>query len=232
MKTKKCKQDFHIINFDEFDNLYKTSDKKRHGILFPNHCRVIVCGPSGCGKTNIMLNLIINEHGLKFENIYIYCKSLFQSKYKILQLILRSIKTLQCHFFDQGENIIPPKEAKKNSLFIFDDVICDKQNIMTSYFAMGRHCNIDVFYLAQTYSKIPKQIIRDNANILILFKQDETNIKHIYDDHVNTDMSFNSFKTLCQMCWDKKHDFLFLDKESDLYNGRYRHGFDTFFTNF
>ncbi|KAF0748530.1 tigger transposable element-derived protein 4-like [Aphis craccivora] len=32
-----------------------------------------------------------------------------------------------------------------------------------------------VFYLAQTYSKIPKQLVKDNSSFLIILKQDDTN---------------------------------------------------------
>jgi len=42
---------------------------------------------------------------------------------------------------------------------------------------MGRHKNIDSFYLCQTYS--PKHLIRDNANFIIMFKQDDLNMRHI-----------------------------------------------------
>ncbi|KYN28024.1 hypothetical protein ALC57_02564, partial [Trachymyrmex cornetzi] len=45
--------------------------------------------------------------------------------------------------------------------------------------------------VCQTYARIPKHLIRDNANLLILFKQDGTNLKHVYNDHVNTDMSYD-----------------------------------------
>lgn len=231
MKTKKCKEQFIITNFDEFKGDDK-HERKRHSNLLPDHCRGIICGPSGCGKTNVMINLIINENGLKFKHIYIYCNSLFQSKYKLLQLILHPLKHIKYNFFDVSNAIISPLQAKKNSIFIFDDVICDKQDIMKSYFTMGRHRDIDTFYLGQTYSKIPKQLIRDNVNLLIVFKQDDTNIKHIYDDHVNTDMTLIEFKNICQLCWVKKHDFLLICKDFELTKGRYRKGFDIFITSF
>ena len=63
---------------------------------------------------------------------------------------------------------------------------------------MGRHGLID---LCQTHSRIPKHLVRDNVNFLVLFRQDEMNLKHIYDDHVNTDMPYSKFKELCSACW-------------------------------
>jgi len=41
---------------------------------------------------------------------------------------------------------------------------------------MGRHKNMDSFYRCQTYTHIPKHLIRDNANMIIMFKQDDLNM--------------------------------------------------------
>jgi len=46
-------------------------------------------------------------------------------------------------------------------------------------------------FLCQTYTHIPKHLVRDNANMNIMFKQDDLNMHHLYRDHVNTDMSYN-----------------------------------------
>jgi len=70
--------------------------------------------------------------------------------------------------------------------------------------------------------------MRDNANLLILFKQDATNLKHVYNDHVNTDTSYDDFCALCRDCWQRKYGFVVIDKDSSLTNGRYRNGFNVF----
>lgn len=93
---------------------------------------------------------------------------------------------------------------------------------------MGRHKNIDSFYLSQTYAKIPKHLVRDNANLIILLKQDELNLKHVFDDHVTTDMSFQQFKEICSLCWKVPFGFLVINKECGLNEGRYRKGFDSY----
>ena len=97
---------------------------------------------------------------------------------------------------------------------------------------MGRHKNVDCFYLCQSYAKVPKHLIRDNVNLLAIFRQDDVNLKHIYDDHVNTDMSYNRFKELSGKCWGKdNYGFLVIDKDGALNDGRYRKGFDSFIIN-
>ncbi|EZA60817.1 hypothetical protein X777_13017 [Ooceraea biroi] len=65
-------------------------------------------------------------------------------------------------------------------------------------------------------------------NLLILFKQDGTNLKHVYNDHVNTDIPYNDFCALCRSCWQRKYGFVVIDKDSPLANGRYRNGFNMF----
>jgi hypothetical protein len=55
---------------------------------------------------------------------------------------------------------------------VFDDVMLEKQSPIEKYFSQGRHGNADCFYLCQSYFRIPKQAIRDNANLIILFTQD------------------------------------------------------------
>lgn len=203
-------------------------ENTRHGSLLPNTIRAIICGPSNCGKTNALLSLIFEPNGLRFENIYVFSKSLFQPKYELLQNVISKIKGIGYFTYDQNEQIIDPSEAKENSIIIFDDVACDKQNKIRGFFSMGRHKKIDSFYLCQTYTKIPKHLIRDNVNMLIIFKQDEVNLKHIYDEHVNTDMTYSSFKDVCIECWKNKFGFFVLVKDADIDNGRYRKGFDTF----
>lgn len=207
---------------------FKKSYSKKHSALLPDSIRCIIAGSSGCGKTNTLISLIEEPKGLKFKNVYVFSKSLHQPKYEYLKKVLEPIKGLGYFTFSQHEDVIPVSEAKPHSIMVFDDVITDKSMSVRDYFCMGRHNLIDSFYLSQTYSKIPKQLIRDNANLIILFKQDVLNLKHVYDDHIGNDLSFNQFKTVCAECWKEPHGFIVIDTESDINNGRYRKGFDSY----
>ena len=202
---------------------------RRHGDLLPNSIRAAIVGASNCGKTNLMINLVINPNGLYFQNLYIYSKSLNQKKYRYLTKIMSKLQktdNIGYYTFSNNADVVPLNEARKNSIFIFDDIACCNQNIVREYFSMGRHRNIDCFYLCQTDSTIGKQLIRDNINFLIIFKQDLTNLKHIYQDHVNSDMSFEKFRELCHKCWEQRFGFVVIDKERKLTEGRYKRGFD------
>lgn len=215
-----------IENLDYFE---KNIPKKKHGSLFPNSCRFLFTGPSGCGKSNALLALLFSPNGLQFENIYIYSKSLHQPKYLLLAEVLKNIPGIGYYSFENNEDVIDPKEAHENSVFIFDDVVCEKQDKIKAYYSMGRHKFIDVAFLCQTYVKISKHLIRDNANIIVVFKQDDINMKHIFDEHVSPDMPYEDFKKICSLSWnDHKYGFLVIVKDFNLNEGRYRKGFDTY----
>lgn len=226
MRIESMSHTLPMSNFDEY--LPETNNtKKRHSPLLPNTITCIVCGPSNCGKTNVVFNLLFEPHGLKFANIYVFSKSLHQPKYKLLESVFENSGIGYFQFSD-SDSVITPDEAESDSVMLFDDIACEKHDNIRSYFTMGRHKNIDSFYLGQTYSKIPKQLVRDNANLLVVFKQDEMNLRHIFTDHVTPDISFGDLKNICALAWKDKHGFVVIDKDSEITEGRYRIGFDRF----
>lgn len=208
------------------DDFCKTSS--RHGELLPNSVRCIICGPSNCGKTNLLIGLLIHENGLRFQNVYVYSKTLHQPKYIFLERVLQRVPIISLHKYQGNEEVISVQNAKPYSVFIFDDVACENQTNMRDYFAMGRHKYIDCFYLNQTYSKIPKQLVRDNANLIILFKQDNINLRHVYEEHVNTDMTWIEFCEMCSKIWSEPFNYVVINKDCNKNNGCYRNKFDTF----
>lgn len=199
-------------------------EKNVHSDLFPNNIRGIICGPSGCGKTEVLYNIIVQEHGLKFTNIYIISQTLEQDKYRSLQEIFNHVQEVKLHLLPTCE--ITPKDVEVGSLIIFDDVQSEEN--IAAFFSRGRHRKLNCFYLCQTYTKMKKQLIRDNTNFLILFKQDDLNLKHVYNNHIGNDFTFNEFKDLCNHCWADDYGFIVIDKQSPLNNGRYRCKFDKY----
>ncbi|KAF0748597.1 tigger transposable element-derived protein 4-like, partial [Aphis craccivora] len=126
-----------------------------------------------------MYNLITHENGLRFENIYLYSKTSNQEKYVF------------------ADKVIKPNLTKNNSIIIFDDVICGPLSVIREYFSICRHSGAS----SHTYSKIPKQLVRDNSNFLIILKQDDTNLQHIFNDHSSADMDFIEFRKISHLCW-------------------------------
>lgn len=231
MRFAKQQIDIPVANVDERTTVNATKSK-RHSELLPNNVRCIIAGPSGSGKTNVLISLIESVHGLKFENLYLYSRTLEQNKYKYLCDMLHSIKGIGCHTFAASENAIEPTDMKKNSLVVFDDVINDRSinnTVVKNIFTLGRHRNIDVVYIVQTYTKLNKHLVRDNCNFTILFRQDDLNLKHVFSDFgVNADMKFEQFRELCFECWRDPFGFMCISLEHDVNSGRYRKNFNEY----
>jgi hypothetical protein len=138
---------------------------------------------------------------------------------------------MECKFFESTDDVPDPRDlnSQKKNLMIFDDLQLEKQNKCESYYIRGRHSNVDCFYLAQNYFKLPRQTIRENANFIYLFPQDLKNVKHIHNDHASSDMSEDEFRNLCKYAWDQPHGFVVIDLTSKKHYGKYRCGFDIFY---
>lgn len=228
MDIVKQKEELEIKNLDHLTVDNNASKTSKHGALLPHTLRCIISGPSNVGKTNVAFNLLTDPNGLHFNNLYVFSKSLNQPKYQLIEKILANIPEISYYKYNANEEIMDPSKAKPYSIFLFDDVSCENHDMIRKYFAMGRHHQIDSIYIGQTYSKIPKQLIRDNVNLLVIFKQDDTNLKHIYNEHVGVDMSYEKFKLLCKTAWKDKYSFLVINKDQELNNGRYRVQFDKY----
>lgn len=202
---------------------------RKNGPLLPNTIRALVAGCSGAGKTTAVVELLKHKNGVRFKNLVIFGRTSSQPKYENLIAIIKDIPGMGVHRatdIDVGVEQIPAYTA-----VIFDDLVTQKQGEIQKFFAMGRHKQIDLFYLSQTYAFIKKQLIRDNANIIVLFRMDRLNLKHAFNDHVVGDMPFDMFIKLCHICWNEPKGFLVIDKTCGMNSGRYRCGFDKFFKN-
>lgn len=138
---------------------------------------------------------------------------------------------IKVEYFEEAEDVPDPKELNKEdkNLLIFDDLILAKQNKIEDYYTRGRHSNVDCIYLSQNYFKLPRQTIRENANLFRLFPQDLKNVNHIFNDHVSDDMSKDEFRSFCRSSWKGAHSFVTIDLSSQPDRGRYRKNFDEFY---
>ena len=233
MNVVQQKETLPVPNVGELlasDASSRDADGGRHGSLLPDSVRALVVGPSGCGKTNAVVALLLAENGLKFDCIYLYTTTAWQPIYRYLYKITEGICPM--FVFDKGESVVKPKDARSNAVFLFDDVATEKQDAVKEHFSAGRHKRNDALYMCQTYTRIPKQLVRDNANVLLLFRQDEHNLQVAYNEHVDpSDFagSFDKFKTMCNTVWQRSpFAFVMIDKTRQARKGRYRDGFDTF----
>ncbi|XP_050527795.1 uncharacterized protein LOC126897894 [Daktulosphaira vitifoliae] len=112
-----------IVNFEKSNDIAPS----KRGKLLPNTIRALICGPSNCGKTNLMFTLLTDINGLRFENVYIYSKSLHQSMYQLLMEVLGDVQGVQLFTYENGDDVLSVNNVLPNSVFIFDDVVMDKK---------------------------------------------------------------------------------------------------------
>ena len=64
---------------------------------------------------------------------------------------------VESKFYESAEDVPDHRElrSQKKNLMVFDDLLLEKQNTCDSYYVRGRHSNVDCFYLAQNYFKLP-----------------------------------------------------------------------------
>ena len=209
-----------------------------HSILFPKNIFCVIAGSTGSGKTNLMLNLLKKEKLLNYNHVYVYSSTLYQPAYEYLELYYRRLEQFIlkqtnkevkiAYFFDVDDEILNPAslDKSKNHVMIFDDVMLKDQSVIKDYFCRGRHNNVSVFYLCQSLHKIAKHCIRENANMFILFKQDDKTLKYFHETHISGDMDFTEFKKFCDSAWSRKHCFLVINIWDDPYCGRYLSNYD------
>ena len=131
-----------------------------------NNNRTLLVGPSFSGKTYLMLKIL---SGISDRDIYIITKSPPEqySNFKI------KIKELS--------DEIKPLNEYENGIRVFDDILgSSKSRFIDQFFIRGRHNNLDIYYLSQSYFDLPKRTIRNNSNETILFNQTLKDIEHIY----------------------------------------------------
>ena len=73
---------------------------------------------------------------------------------------IRDKSDVEYKFYESTEDVSDPRElsSKKKNLMVFDDLLLEKKTC-ESYYVRGRHSNVDCFYLAQNYFKLPRQTI-------------------------------------------------------------------------
>ena len=114
---------------------------------------------------------------VKYDNIMINTTTPDQDSYKFLGECFDEVKTKLkspkdiITFHNPEEGIDDPSTLDKNKthIVVFDDVMNEKQKVMTHYFTRGRHNNVNVFYLCQSIHQLNKHGIRQNTNIYIYF---------------------------------------------------------------
>ena len=172
---------------------------------FENNNRTLLVGPSFSGKTYLMLKILSR---MSDRDIYIITKSPPE------QYINSKIKEI-------SEEIKPLNEYE-NGIIVFDDVLgSSNSRDIDQCFIRGRHNNLDIYYLSQSYFDLPKRTIRNNSKKIFFINQTLKDIEHIYRDVAGYDMSYDEFKELCRKSWEEDYNYLCIDRSKKRDQGRY-----------
>ena len=63
---------------------YSDSKSKSHHDALPENFRMLIVGQSGSGKTTLLMQLLLTPNLLKYDNLYVFARSLHQPEYQCL----------------------------------------------------------------------------------------------------------------------------------------------------
>ena len=200
------KNNINTITENEIDTIPQQPkiDKINNNIVSTseNHACVVI-GPRNVRKTYYMLKML-EKRGNK-RSIHIITRSPNQyANYKT-------------------SNEIKPINRYKGSIVIFDDMLgAKKSSQIDEFFTRGRHEDLDVYYISQSYSALPRQSVRNNSDRLILFTQLLRDVQSMYYDIGAYDMKYDEFKEMCHKAWDERFNYLCTDMSKTKNEGKYR----------
>ena len=101
----------------------------------------------------------------------------------------------------ETSNEIKPITKYKGSVVIFDDVLgVGNSSQIDESFTRGRHEDLDVSYISQSYFSLPRHSITNNSDRLILFEQTLRDVQSKYQDIGAFDMIYDEFKQNVSGC--------------------------------
>ena len=175
---------------------------KINDLTLENHRHVII-GPSNVGKTYYMLKI--------FEKM---------DNKRPIHIITRSPNQYPNY---KTSTDIKPINKYKGSIVVFDDMLGARNSSqIDEFFTRGRHEDLDVYYINQSYFALPRQSIRNNSDIIILFKQTLRDVQSMCYDIGAYDMNYDEFKLMCHKAWDEKYNYLCFDVTRNKNEGKYR----------
>ena len=175
---------------------------KNNVSTFENHASVVI-GPRNVGRTSYILK--------RLEKI---------GKERPIQRITRSPNQYPNY---KTSIEIKPVNKYKGSVVIFDDMLGAKNSSqIDEFFTRGRHEDLDVYYISQSFFALPRQSIRNNSDRLILFKQTLRGVQNMYQEIGAFDLLYDEFKELCRVAWSEKFNYLCIDIAENKNEGKYR----------
>ena len=205
-----------------------------------------IVGKTGCGKSTLLVDLLLDDYGgerlLTYSRIIILAPAdtFTSDSYQKLKIECENRKT-NCIFHEvdiaEGKPIPNPNtitETEGRTIIVFDDLMLandrTSQNTIGKYFTAGRR-RFDCFFLSQNYTNIPLRTVRENLNMLIVYKQSKRVIQQIYErffDGENTKQNWLKFRNFVIEGTQDPFSYITIvaDRESTSETGMLRYGLD------
>ena len=173
--------------------------------------RTLIVGPSFCGKTHLLLNKL---QLIRLDNP--------EQKICIITMSPEQYNKIEIEDVSVEEDLEDKSiQDFQNCCVVFDDMLDTSQKLIDPFFTRGRHNDLDVYYLSQSYFDLPKRTIRNNSNFIILFQQILKDVEHNYRDIAGFDMSNDEFKSLCREAWRDNYNYLLINRLEDKNGSKY-----------
>ena len=153
-----------IINIDKYNN------ENTEGALL--YIRTLTVGPSFRGKTHLLIN--------KSQLIRL-CDS--EKQIKIITRSLEQYANTEIEDISMEEDLEGRTiQDFQNCCVVLDDMLDSSRKLQDSFFTRGRHYDLDVHYLSQSYFESSKRTIRNISNKIILSQQTLNDVEHTHRD--------------------------------------------------
>ena len=141
--------------------------------------------------------------------------------YKITKSPPEQYTNSKIKFKEVSDEIKPLKEYEKG-IMVFDDILgSSNSRFIDQFLIRGRHNNLDIYYLSQSFFDLPRRTIRNNSNKIILLNQTLKTIEPIYGDVAGYDMNYDEYKELCRKSWEEDYKYIYIDRSKKSDQGKY-----------
>ena len=195
--------------------------------VFPSHFLGLICGKPGSGKTSLLKFILTSEQLLFKKYDYVFIVSPSYREYSSFFLPSSNMcSSLDFEWINGKIQSLKNTKDYTNVLFVFDDVLADLHKIHRSKEIMDLIFNrrhllvngmISILITSQKYKFIPSAI-RSNITLLITFKLNNMDWKHINEEIIFSDANMDDIL-----------NFVFTDEHSFLI---YRIDINVFYKNF
>jgi hypothetical protein len=216
----------------EIINLSKSNNNKEWNIkepLMKPIFRLLIVGSSASGKTNLIKNILTRTRykDIFKKNIWLFSPTVdLSDSYDFIKKLEDEEKPRIFKDFNAEiiESIKEEQEIIKNNmeelklkhapqlLFIFDDMISklpqSKLNIFEELFISGRHWNINIIVVSQSYYHINLLIRRNCTHFLFMEGMSKRDIMKLSNEelpYIDDLDFFNEYKKL------KRYEFIYID---------------------